>query len=146
MLENRLDPPVTVDIRVYESANQEKTLVAIRIPDSLEKPHLTRVAKSEGQELVYTKAFWVPRRKGASTVWLDERAIRTMYRESFSISEEARDLRIHRLDELTAKAAEEFSGVALTLLLSPHDPLPGRLDKQEVQKLLQEKSTRPDSR
>lgn len=61
-----------------------------------------------------------------------------MYRESFSISEEARDLRIHRLDEFTAKAAEEFPGVALILLLSPHDPLSGRLDKQEVQKLLQE--------
>ncbi|MDV6239653.1 ATP-binding protein [Trueperella bernardiae] len=138
MLENRLDPPVTVGIRVYESVDREKTLVSIRIPNSPEKPHLARVSKSEGQELVDTRAFRVPRRKGASTVWLDERAIRTMYREAFSISKEARDLRIHRLDELATKAAEEFPGVALALVLSPHDPLSGRLDKQEVQKLLQE--------
>ncbi|MDU7816301.1 MAG: ATP-binding protein [Bacillota bacterium] len=137
MLENRLDPPVTVDIRVYESPDREKTLVTIRIPDSPDKPHLVRVAKSEGQELVDTKAFRVPFRKGPSTVWLDERALRSLYRESFNIAEETDDQRNQRLDELTAKAAAAFPGVSLVLILSPYDPLSGRLGKQELQALLQ---------
>ncbi|WP_321779943.1 ATP-binding protein [Schaalia cardiffensis] len=58
MLENRLDPPVTVDIRVYESADGEKTLVAIRIPDSPEQPHLARVTKPEGQSNLWTQKLF----------------------------------------------------------------------------------------
>lgn len=138
LLESRLEPPVTVDIRVYESANRDTTLVAIRVPDSPNKPHLVRATKTDGQELVDTRTFRVPLRKGASTVWLDERAIRSLYRKSLSIAEETEALKIHRLEELAAKAADEFPGVALALVLSPHDPLSGRLNKQQVQKLLQE--------
>lgn len=138
LLESRLDPPVTVDIRVYESANRDTTLVAIRVPDSPNKPHLVRATKTDGQELVDTRTFRVPIRKGASTVWLDERAIRSLYRRSLSIAEETEALKISRLEELAAKAADEFPGVALALVLSPHEQLSGRLNKQEVQKLLQE--------
>lgn len=133
MLEYRIDPPLTVDIRVYQSEDREKKLVTIRVPDSSNKPHLMRDRASKD-----TRAFQVPARKGPSTVWLDERALRNMYRESFTIRDQVEDQRNHRIDKLSDKAAAEFPGMALVFILSPHDPLPGRLDKQGVQQLLRE--------
>lgn len=133
MLENRIDPPLTVSIRVYQSENQEKNLVAISVPDSSDRPHLIRTGESKD-----TKAFQVPARKGASTVWLDERALRDMYRVSFNMRDQTEDNRTQRLDELSTKAGEEYPGIALVLVLSPHERLTGKLDKREVQSLLKQ--------
>ncbi|NMW43922.1 ATP-binding protein [Mobiluncus mulieris] len=124
MLENRIDPPVAIDIRVYQDASRDKNLVAIRVPDSADKPHLMKIGDSKD-----TRAFQVPIRKGPSTVWLDERSLRSFYRESFNLANHSEEQMNKRLDDLTAKAAEEFPGIALVLLLSPQEPLTGKLDK-----------------
>ncbi len=133
LLQNRIDPPLTVDIRVYQSTDREKALVGIRVPASANKPHLMRTRESKD-----TRAFQVPVRKGASTVWLDERALRDMYRKSFNLLGQAEDQRAERLDELTARAAEEFPGVALALVLCPDEQLVRKPDKKHLRQLLQD--------
>lgn len=131
MLENRIDPPIAIDIRAYQNATQSKTLVAIRVPDSADKPHLMRIVDSKD-----TRAFQVPKRKGPSTVWLDERALRSFYRESFNLANRSEEQTDKRLEELSAKAADEFPGLALVLLLTPQEPLKEKLGKGYVRELL----------
>lgn len=124
MPENRTDPPVAIDICVYQDATRDKNLVAIRVPDSADKPHLMKIG-----DLKDTRTFQVPIRKGPSTVWLDERSLRSFYRESFILANHSEEQINRRLDDLTAKAVDEFPGLALVLLLSPQEPLVGKLDK-----------------
>lgn len=131
MLENRIDPPITIDIRAYQNATQSKTLVAIRVPDSSNKPHLMKIGDSKD-----TRAFQVPKRKGPSTVWLDERALRAFYRESFNLASRSEGQANKRLEELSEKAVEKFPGLALALLLTPQEPLVGKLDKEYLRELL----------
>lgn len=131
MLENRIDPPIAIDIRAYQNATRSKTLVAIRVPDSADKPHLMRIVDSKD-----TRAFQVPKRKGPSTVWLDERALRSFYRENFNLANRSEEQTDKRLEELSAKAADEFPGLALVLLLTPQEPLVGKLDKDYLRELL----------
>ena len=132
MLERRIDPPLTVDIRVYQDQVQSKTLVAIRIPVSPDRPHLMRINDAKDK-----RTFQIPVRKGASTVWLDERALRAMYRKSFNLRDELEVKHDQRLDDLSGKAAEQFPGVALALVLTPHEPLIGKLEKENLRQFLQ---------
>lgn len=59
-----------------------------------------------------------------------------MYRKSFDHHEQMQDQQSERLDALT-REAEEFPGVSLVLVLSPHEPLTGKFNKQHLQQLLQ---------
>lgn len=133
MLERRIDPPLTVDIRVYQGQVQSKTktLVAIRIPVSPDRPHLMRSNDAKDE-----RTFQIPVRKGASTVWLDERALRAMYRKSFNLRDESEVKYAQRLDDLSGKAAEQFPGVALALVLTPHEPLKGKFEKEKLRQFL----------
>lgn len=133
LLGHRLDPPVKVDIRVHQSVETGTNLVAICVPDSPDKPHLMRI-----DDYRDTKAFQVPVRKGPSTVWLDERAIREEYRKRFALHDHVEKQHTDELDELAARASEKFPGIALIVALAPDDPLTERLNKDELRKTLQE--------
>ena len=131
MLEGRIDPPISVDIRVYQDENVQKNLVAIRVPNSSVMPHLVKVSGNNG-----TRAFKVPVRKGPGTVWLDERQIRDLYRKGFNLVEEESEKKDQRLLELVEQASEEFPGIALIMVLTPQEPLDQKIDKQQVQAAL----------
>ncbi len=133
LLERRIEPSLTVDIRVYTHENEDKTLVTIRVPDSSNKPHLMHTAYSKD-----TKAFQVPVRKGSSTVWLNERGLRDLYRVRFDLGAEQERKRTQLLDELISKAKEEFPGISLALILIPDTPLVGRLEKEVAQQFLRQ--------
>ena len=123
----------TLDIRVYAHENEDKTLVAIRVPDSSNKPHLMHTAESKD-----TKALQVPVRKGSSTVWLNERGLRDLYRAAFDLGGEQERKQTQLLDELASKAKEEFPGIALVLVLTPDTPLMGRLEKRSISQFLEQ--------
>ncbi len=128
MLEGRIDPPISVDIRVYHDQIAQKNLVAIHVPNSPAMPHLVKIAGDNK-----TRTFKVPIRKGPGTVWLDERRIRDLYRQSFNLVEEETAKNDQQLLKLAEQASEEFPGVALILLLTPQEPLATKLEKQQVQ-------------
>ena len=85
-----------------------------------------------------TKAFQVPVRKGSSTVWLNERGLRDLYRAAFDLGGEQERKQTQLLDELASKAKEEFPGIALVLILTPDTPLMGRLEKRSIPQFLEQ--------
>lgn len=136
LLRSNIDPPLHVDIYVQSSQNDKTNLVAIRVPDSPDKPHLMKVDSNKVESGVR-----FPKRNGPSTVWLTEREIREMYRASFNLKDEKEEEKASLLQQLCDNASDKYEGIVLVLLLVPQDPRHGSNEKEQLQKILQDLNT-----
>lgn len=118
-------PPV-VGLEFHIAPDAQGSVVAMRIPDSKERPHLSRKGET----------FQAPQRNGAHTVFMNEREIERAYRLRFqdSLSRE-NDLAV--LFEDTTNSLDRENGVCLVFTAVPEDPRSGaEISDSESAKLL----------
>lgn len=127
LLETRVEPPIRIDARPHLNAGGTETLVAIKVPHSKDAPHIIRLV--EENKLKDRKAFCVPVRRGASTVWLDERGLRRLYETALGNGEEDVVDRTNALNSLARRANKTFNAMAFVLHSQPDINLHGRLDE-----------------
>lgn len=102
-------------------------VVAI-VPGSPNAPHLV----GEGNRL------GVPARNGATTIWLDERAIERAYSERFNLRASRHDLLSAMVDDLRDRLSITNGETWLVGVATPLSPLsrPGELSRQEAREIL----------
>lgn len=114
LVESQIDPPLLVETRVYHDGEGHDTVLAIRVYDSGDKPHLLHARRTRDN----TRAFVVPVRRGARTSWLTERELRGMYRDS---QRRSIDRKIEQ-NEYLAEAigmSRAFTGTSLIVVAAP---------------------------
>ena len=106
--------PPLVGLEFYVAPDTQGCVVAMRVPDSKDRPHLSRKGET----------FQAPQRNGAHTVFMNEREIERAYRLRFqdSLSRE-NDLAV--LYEATTNSLDRENGVCLVFAAVPEEPRSG---------------------
>lgn len=111
-----IGPPVVgLSFTPVAAGDGTGSVVAVRIPDSAETPHLAR----RGQD-----GYVAPRRNGPHTIYMSEREIAEAYRVRFRARAE-REAAIESLYRETADALSPEHGASLIVAALPRDPKSG---------------------
>ncbi|MEW6879767.1 helix-turn-helix domain-containing protein [Trueperella pyogenes] len=132
LIENQIEPPLTVATRVYTDEDQQNVVLTIRVPDSSDKPHLLH-AKFDKDD---TKPFVVPVRNGARTRWLDERSIRSLYFKSNRASQIHEETHNSYLEEAVVHSPRN-KGACIVIVASLTNPKESRrISEDRIRDLL----------
>lgn len=115
-------------VALASSEGASTGVVVAIVPGSPNAPHLV----GEGNRL------GVPARNGATTIWLDERAIERAYSERFNLRASRHDLLSAMVDDLRDRLSITNGETWLVGVATPLSPLsrPGELSRQEAHEIL----------
>lgn len=132
LIENQIEPALSVVIRVCTDEHEDNAVLAIRIPNSSDKPHLLH-AKFDKDS---TKPFVVPVRDGARTRWLDERGIRSLYFKSNRASRIQEETHNFYLEEAVVHSPRD-KGACIVIVASLANPQESRrISRERIHKWL----------
>lgn len=114
LIEKRIEPSLQIDIYVVSRDDDTDTILAIKIPDSAQRPHLLRAKKTADA----TKSFVVPVRDGARTAWIGERELRKMYTDQRERSEQQEAAQNEYFAD-AVHTARKFIGTSLVIVAVP---------------------------
>lgn len=127
LIEKRIEPTLQIDTFVVGRDDGTDTVLAIKIPDSAQRPHLLLAKKTADA----TKAFVVPVRDGARTAWIGERELRRMYTDHRERSEQQEAAENEYFAD-AVQMARKFVGTALVIVAVPQplrEDAPWAIDK-----------------